>query len=97
VEHDIPIYVGGFGPRAQALAGELGDGLITGLPRGGSMPQALANVRQVAERTGRSLDDFYTTALVNLVMLEPGESLSSERVIDECGAAITANVHDLVD
>jgi hypothetical protein len=30
-------------------------------------------------------------------MLEPGESLSSERVIDECGAAITANVHDLVD
>jgi alkanesulfonate monooxygenase SsuD/methylene tetrahydromethanopterin reductase-like flavin-dependent oxidoreductase (luciferase family) len=97
VEHDIPIYVGGFGPRAQALAGELGDGLITGLPRGGSMPQALANVRQGAERAGRSLDHFYTTALVNLVMLEPGESLTSERVIDECGAAIMANVHYLVD
>ena len=54
VDHDIPIYVGGFGPRAQALAGELGDGLITGLPRGGSIPQALANVRQGAERAGRS-------------------------------------------
>ena len=32
IEHPIPIYVGGFGPRAQALAGELGDGLITGIP-----------------------------------------------------------------
>jgi hypothetical protein len=97
VEHHIPIYVGGFGPRAQALAGEVGDGLITGLPRGGSIPQALANVRQGAKRAGRSLENFYTTALVNLVMLEPGEALTSERVIDECGAAIMANVHYLVD
>jgi alkanesulfonate monooxygenase SsuD/methylene tetrahydromethanopterin reductase-like flavin-dependent oxidoreductase (luciferase family) len=97
VEHDIPIYVGGFGPRAQALAGELGDGLITGIPRGGTIPQALANVRQGAKRAGRQIDDFYTTALVNLVMLEPGEPLTSERVIQECGAAIMANVHYLVD
>jgi 5,10-methylenetetrahydromethanopterin reductase len=97
LEHDIPIYVGAFGPRAQALAGEFGDGLITGLPRGGSIPQALANVRQGADRAGRSIDNFYTAALVNLVMLEAGESLTSERVIDECGAAIMANVHYLVD
>ena len=32
LEERIPIPVGGFGPRAQALAGELGDGLMTGLP-----------------------------------------------------------------
>ncbi len=31
---EIPIHVGGFGPQAQALAGEVGDGLITGIPRG---------------------------------------------------------------
>jgi alkanesulfonate monooxygenase SsuD/methylene tetrahydromethanopterin reductase-like flavin-dependent oxidoreductase (luciferase family) len=30
-------------------------------------------------------------------MLEPGESITSERVIGECGAAIMANVHYLVD
>jgi 5,10-methylenetetrahydromethanopterin reductase len=99
VEHPIPIHVGGFGPKAQALAGELGDGLITGLPRGGTIPQALAHVRQGAERVGRRLDlsQFRVTALVNLVMLEPGEAFNSERVIVACGAAIMANVHYLVD
>lgn len=97
LEHLIPIHIGGFGPRAQALAGELGDGLITGIPRGGTIPQALANVQRGAEAAGRSLEGFYTSALVNLLMLQPGETLQSERVIAECGSAIMANVHFLVD
>lgn len=97
IEHHIPIMVGGFGPRAQGLAGELGDGLITGIPRGGAIPQALANVKKGADKAGRSLDDFQTYALVNLLMLENGETLESERVIAECGPAIMANVHYLVD
>lgn len=97
IEHEIPIMVGGFGERSQALAGEFGDGLITGIPRGGSIPDALANARKGAEKAGRSMDDFQTYALVNLLMLEPGETLQSERVIEECGPAIMANVHYLVD
>ncbi len=32
VEHPIPIYVSGFGPKAQALAGEYGDGLVLSIP-----------------------------------------------------------------
>jgi 5,10-methylenetetrahydromethanopterin reductase len=97
VDHHIPIHVGGFGPKAQALAGELGDGLITGIPRGGEIPQALANVRAGAARGARQLDNFYTSALVNMMLLEPGETLSSPRVIAECGPAIMANIHFLVD
>jgi alkanesulfonate monooxygenase SsuD/methylene tetrahydromethanopterin reductase-like flavin-dependent oxidoreductase (luciferase family) len=97
VEHDIPIHVGGFGPRAQALAGELGDGLISGIPRGGTIPQALANAKKGADKAGRNLDNFEMTVLANLVMLEPGESLDSERVVAECGSSIMANVHYLVD
>lgn len=97
LDHYIPIHVAGFGPRAQALAGELGDGLITGIPRGGTIPQALANVERGARESGRSLDGFFTTALVNLLMLAPGEALDSERAIAECGSAIMANVHFLVD
>ncbi|MEL0113726.1 MAG: LLM class flavin-dependent oxidoreductase [Rickettsiales bacterium] len=93
----IPIHVGGFGPRAQALAGEMGDGLITGIPRGGTISDALANVRRGAERSGRSLDDFKTYALVNLLMLEPGETLESERAIAEVGSGIMVNVHYLVE
>lgn len=97
IEQQIPIYVAGLGPRAQALSGEVGDGLITSIPRGGSIPDALANARKGAERAGRSMDNFYTTALVNLLMLEPGETLRSERVIQACGSSIMANVHYLVD
>jgi alkanesulfonate monooxygenase SsuD/methylene tetrahydromethanopterin reductase-like flavin-dependent oxidoreductase (luciferase family) len=97
IDSDIPIHVAGFGPMAQALAGELGDGLITGIPRGGTIPQALANVRKGADRAGRDLDGFFTAALVNLLMLQPGEDLHSERAIAECGSAIMANVHFLVD
>ncbi len=97
IEHPIAIHIGGFGPRAQALAGELGDGLITGIPRGGTLPEALVNVRRGAARAGRELDNFKVTALVNLLMLEPGETLQSARVIAECGSAIMANVHYLVD
>lgn len=97
VDPPVPVHVGGFGPRAQRLAGELGDGLITGIPRGGTFAQALANARQGAARAGRSLDRFETTALVNVLMLEPGETLESERVVAECGPSIMANVHYLVD
>ncbi|MBL6952867.1 MAG: LLM class flavin-dependent oxidoreductase [Alphaproteobacteria bacterium] len=97
LDNHIPIHVAGFGPRAQALAGELGDGLITGIPRGGSIPWALANVKRGADGAGRSMDGFFTTALVNMLMLAPGESLESERVIAECGSAVMANVHFLID
>ncbi|MBI4081771.1 MAG: LLM class flavin-dependent oxidoreductase [Candidatus Lambdaproteobacteria bacterium] len=97
VDHYIPLYVAGFGPRAQALAGELGDGLLTGMPRGGTIPEALAHAKAGAGRAGRSLEGFHTAALVNLVILEQGETLTSERVVAEVGAAIMANVHYLVD
>lgn len=93
----IPIHVGGFGPKAQALAGEIGDGLITGIPRGGAIPDALSHVRTGAARAGRNLDGFYTSALVNMMLLQPGETLASPRVVAECGPAIMANVHYLTD
>lgn len=97
IEHHIPIHVGGFGPRAQALAGELGDGLITGLPRGGAIPDSLANVRRGAERAGRTLGDFETTALVNLLMLRSDETLESPRVVEEIGSSMMVNLHYMYD
>ncbi len=97
IEHPIPIMVGGFGPRAQGLAGALGDGVITGIPRGGAIPDVMANVKKGADKAGRTLAGFETWALANLLMLEKGETLESERVVAECGPAIMANVHYLVD
>lgn len=94
----IPIQLGGLGPLAQALAGELGDGIVTSLPRGGTPAAVRANLEKGAARAGRTLGpDFEVVALLNLVLLNPGETLESESVIADCGSAIMANVHYLVD
>jgi 5,10-methylenetetrahydromethanopterin reductase len=93
----IPIHVGGFGPRAQGLAGGYGDALITGIPRGGAITDALANARMGAARTGRSMDNFEVYALVNLLLLRTGETLQSARVLEEIGSSIMVNIHFIYD
>jgi 5,10-methylenetetrahydromethanopterin reductase len=93
-----PIHVASNGPLGQAVAGELADGLCTTYPRGGTIPEAMANVQRGAARAGRTLNkDFHTAAMVNMLMLEPGESLNSPRVIGEIGPAVMTNFHYLVD
>lgn len=80
------------------LAGELADGVCTSLPRGGTMDEVMANVRRGAAKARRALPDaFHTAALVNVLMLEPGEPLTSPRVIGEVGPAVMTNFHYLVD
>jgi alkanesulfonate monooxygenase SsuD/methylene tetrahydromethanopterin reductase-like flavin-dependent oxidoreductase (luciferase family) len=97
LDHPIPVYIAAFGPRAQALAGELGDGLISGLPRGGTVPGMLANARRGAAAAGRELPEgFYSAAMVTLALLHPGEAADSDRVIAECGAAVITGLHYLV-
>ncbi len=92
------IHVAGNGPLSQAVAGEVGDGLCTSIPRGGTITEALTHVRRGAAKVGRTLpDNFHTAGLVNLLMLEPGEPLTSERVIKEIGPSIMANFHYLAD
>ena len=98
LEQPIPIYVSGFGPKAQALAGEYGDGLVMSIPPdAGFVHRAWNNVRFGAGRAGRRLDDFYTASLTTAVILEPGESLHSERVIQACGAFVISSLHYLYD
>jgi 5,10-methylenetetrahydromethanopterin reductase len=97
LDHPIKLYVAAFGPKAQALAGELGDGLVSGLPRGGTVPSMLANARAGAARVGRTLGaDFQVSAMVTLVLLHSGEALTSERIIAESGAAVITGLHYLV-
>ena len=97
LDHPIKLYVAAFGPKAQALAGELGDGLVSGLPRGGTVPSMLANARAGAACVGRTLGaDFQVSAMVTLVLLHPGEALTSERIIAESGAAVVTGLHYLV-
>ena len=93
----IPMYLAGYGPKAQALAGEIADGLTTHIPRGGTLDQIWANVRRGAARSGRALDDFHLSARVNFAVLAPGERVDSERIVNEYGPAIMTAIHASVD
>ncbi|HUG38115.1 MAG TPA: LLM class flavin-dependent oxidoreductase [Candidatus Limnocylindrales bacterium] len=97
LEPRIPLYIAGFGPKAQALAGEMADGLVSGLPRGGTVPAMLANARTGAARAGRALPaGFHTAAMATLAMRQPGEAPDAERIVSECGAAVLTGLHYLV-
>jgi alkanesulfonate monooxygenase SsuD/methylene tetrahydromethanopterin reductase-like flavin-dependent oxidoreductase (luciferase family) len=94
VEPRVPMYVSGFGPRAQGLAGQYGDGLVLSSPLPRTVQRGLANARAGAEQAGRALPaDFSVHSLTTAVVLEPGEDLTSERVVRECGAWVTSSLH----
>jgi 5,10-methylenetetrahydromethanopterin reductase len=98
LEPRIPMYVSGFGPRAMALAGEHGDGLVFAIPpRGVAVADALGHVRQGAARTGRGLDGFHNCSLVNIAMLEPGEAADSDRIKAMIGPNVMASVYYFYD
>jgi 5,10-methylenetetrahydromethanopterin reductase len=93
----IPIYLAGYGPKAQALAGEIADGLTTHVPRGGTLDQIWVNVRKGAAKSGRSLDDFHLSVRVNFAVLDAREPVDSERIVNEYGPAIMTAMHSVVD
>ncbi len=100
VEHPIPIFVSGFGPRAQALAGRYGDGLVTAIPNDPRFFQRIwANVVAGAAEAGRAVDvrDFPTCSLTAACVLRPGEDLTSDRVVDTLGAFVISGFHYAYD
>lgn len=96
VTHRVPIYISGFGPRAQALAGRYGDGLVMSIPNEPAfVNRAWSNVQTGANEAGRTLDrsEFLTCSLTAACVLRVGEDLRSERVIDTLGALVISGFH----
>lgn len=62
------------------------------------MEHAMRNVTYGANRAGRDLDSntFETCSLTTAVILEPGESVISERVLRECGAFVVSSLNYLM-
>lgn len=91
----IPIWVAANGPGALRAAGAYGDGRISALNEPPEMTRAsLAAIEAGAREVGRKLErDFHTAALTTAVVLRPGETLASERVIDAVGSQVTAALH----
>ena len=93
----IPMYLAGYGPKAQALAGEIADGLTTHIPRGGTLDEIWANVGKGAAKSRRSLGNFHLSVRMNFAVLDPGEPMNSERIVNEYGPAIMTAMHSTVD
>lgn len=92
----IPVYVSGFGPKSLALAGKYGDGAVLSMPADAGVMNLFWNwIESTAKEQGKEFDrsSFYTTALTTIVVLDSGESVTSSRVKEQCGAMAMAGVH----
>jgi 5,10-methylenetetrahydromethanopterin reductase len=95
LDHPIPLIVGANGPHALAVAGALGDGLITiAATRPDDVQAALGCVRSGASDAGRLLpESFPVTSMTNVVVLGPGEPVTSERVARLTDSWVGAAIH----
>lgn len=91
----IPIYFAANGPKALELTGELADGWITTLSDPQSFQRNLAIVQRGAAKSGRSLRDFPSVVLSTACVLQPGESVTSPRVMERIGPFVVVALHAL--
>lgn len=87
IHHPIPVYVAANGPQALRIAGEFGDGRVSADNEPAEIyPQSMAVVREAALAAGRELPaSYHTSTLAFACVLRPGETLRSERVIEQVG------------
>jgi len=95
VAHPVPIYVAADGPLALKSAGAYGDGRVCSHNQTRArLQKSLETMQQGAAAVGRTLPgDFHTAALSYASVLKPGESMTSDRVIDEIGPMAAATLH----
>jgi len=95
-EPRMPMYVSAFGPKAMAVAGRHGDGLVVSVP---PQPSAVAAVRgrflEAAAEAGRTVDpaSILLATLTTMVVLDEGEARDSARVKEQAGAFAIAGLH----
>lgn len=95
VEQPVPIYVAADGPLALKSAGAYGDGRVCSHNQTkGRLQKSMETMEAGATSVGRTLPkDFHTAALGYACVLQPGEKMTSDRVIDEIGPMAAATLH----
>ncbi len=93
--HRIPIYVAADGPKALQVAGAYADGRICASTESPQRQEETYQLMQKgAQSVGRTLPkDFSRSTLTFACVLEPGEKLTSERVVEETGSQVTMLFH----
>jgi 5,10-methylenetetrahydromethanopterin reductase len=95
LDHQIPFYVAGNGPKALAIAGEFGDGIITsGALTPARLEAVFRHVNSGAAAAGRKLQGkLPCVSLAHLCVLRPGESLDSPRIKQMVGPWVITCLH----
>ncbi len=91
----IPLHIAADGPKALELAGEIADGWITAISDPDRFRKNIAILAQSAARAGRSLSNFPTAVSTTACVLRPGESPTSQRVIERVGPFAIVALHAL--
>lgn len=94
IEDRVPIYVAANGPRALRTAGMYGDGLVSVFNEQKEVLEFnLGYVREGAKKAARGMDDFHTVSLTNAVILNAGEKLTDDAVIERAGSWVVTALH----
>jgi 5,10-methylenetetrahydromethanopterin reductase len=97
IESPVPIYVGAMGPKARALAAEIGEGWINFAL---AHPMALADLGATLEawRTaGREPSDCHSVVFALGCILEEGEPCDSARARAQAGPLAAVAFHNLME
>src|SRR5215467_10489320 len=94
VARPVPIYVAADGPLALKAAGAYGDGRVCSHNQTRArLQKSLETMRQGAASVGRTFpENFHTASLSYACVLKPGESMTSDRVIDAIGPMAAATL-----
>jgi len=94
LEDRIPMTIAANGPKAIRLAGELADGWTTATKSPEVGQRYFKELHEGARAAGRELPaGFYPSFQTCGCVLKPGESLASERVVNEVGSYVTTILH----
>jgi probable F420-dependent oxidoreductase len=95
---ELEVWVAGYGPRALALAGEVGDGFILQLADPQIVAWTIGAVREAAERVGRD-PDAITICVAAPAYVGDGSDASMVHQRDQCrwfGGMVGNHVADIV-
>ncbi len=95
----LPIWVAGYGPKALALAGEVGDGFILQLADPDITAWSIATVRAAAAAVGRD-PDALTICVAAPAYVTDGTDAHRAHALDQCrwfGGMVGNHVADIVN
>jgi 5,10-methylenetetrahydromethanopterin reductase len=93
----VPLYIAATGPKARALTAKLGAGWIGTASGVADAGASLREMQRLWREAGRAPDALDAVVLTGGAILEPGETLDSDRVVAQAGPRAAMLLHRAAD